>query len=157
MPAQRNGNTPRLPRIEGFMSLESSSPNSPPRIEHSRVVSICLVAGNNISTAYAQGACCQRDTRAFNILESVNIGYNNGRSSSTGGTMSVGNISAATPQALQGVEVNELCGLVNTLARQAQTLKAPKKSGTPLVQRERGACKGSGAGPWRADGGENQT
>ncbi|KAF8918274.1 hypothetical protein BGZ58_004878 [Dissophora ornata] len=37
--------------------------------------------------------------------------------------MSVNNISAATAQALQGVEVNELRGVVDTLAHQVQALK----------------------------------
>ncbi|KAI7818011.1 hypothetical protein BC939DRAFT_464061 [Gamsiella multidivaricata] len=122
MPAHLTGNAPPSPRIGGVFNLETASPSASPSMKPSRTGSANSRAAIAAATAGSPGGArrVDRDSTASNVSEST---HNNGWASPTGSTMSVSNISAATAQALHGVEVNELKGVVDTLAHQVQALK----------------------------------
>ncbi|KAG0261569.1 hypothetical protein BG011_000907 [Mortierella polycephala] len=129
-PAHLNGNSgpPLSPRHGAALTLDTSSPGSSPHMKPSRTGSI---ASRTAATAAAvvagsHGLRHERDSTSSNISELNHInghGSSNGCTSPTSSVMSTGAISAATAQALQGVEANELRGVVDTLAHQVQALK----------------------------------
>ncbi|KAF9575552.1 hypothetical protein EC968_002488 [Mortierella alpina] len=112
----------------------ATSPSTSPHIRPSRT-SRASSASTTAAAAAAASAASRRDKRDSNAsnsseaqIISSNGGLHNGVSSNgwaspTNSMMSVGTISAATAQALQGVEVDELRGVVDTLAHQVQALK----------------------------------
>ncbi|KAF9283797.1 hypothetical protein BGZ68_005086 [Mortierella alpina] len=112
----------------------TASPSTSPHIRPSRT-SRASSASTTAAAAAAASAASRRDKRDSNASNSSEVqnnagggGLHNGVSSSgwaspTNSMMSIGTISAATAQALQGVEVDELRGVVDTLAHQVQALK----------------------------------
>ncbi|KAG0338597.1 hypothetical protein BG005_003666, partial [Podila minutissima] len=100
-----NNNAPPSPRIGGTMTFEngpgSATSSSSPHMRPSRTSSF----GKN---SLRRG---ERDSGSSVFSDSASI------------TTTNTNISPATAQALQGVEVNELRGVVDTLAHQVQALK----------------------------------
>ncbi|CAO3568270.1 unnamed protein product [Mortierella alpina] len=112
----------------------AASPSTSPHIRPSRT-SRASSASTTAAAAAAASAASRRDKRDSNASNSSEAQHNassgghlNGASSSgwaspTNSMMSIGTISAATAQALQGVEVDELRGVVDTLAHQVQALK----------------------------------
>jgi DNA repair exonuclease SbcCD ATPase subunit len=104
-PAHLTGSAPPSPRIGGVFTLETSSPGNSPSMRPSRTGSIGRVS-NSLRR--------ERDSTSSNLSDA------NG---ATNDTTNNGAISSATAQALQGVEVNELRGVVDTLAHQVQALK----------------------------------
>ncbi|KAG0284039.1 hypothetical protein BGZ96_011604 [Linnemannia gamsii] len=122
-PAHLTGSAPPSPRIGGVFTLEPSSPSNSPSMRPSRTGSV----GRR-----------ERDSTSSNLSDANGPTNNNGWMSPAGSTAStapssnnatskdtINNsaISSATAQALQGVEVNELRGVVDTLAHQVQALK----------------------------------
>ncbi|ORZ08060.1 hypothetical protein BCR41DRAFT_359859 [Lobosporangium transversale] len=147
-PAHLNGNAPSSPRIGGTFNLETSSPHSSPSMRPSRAGSINSRVNSSAPNAQLSAANVvrrERDSTSSNVSEPVfnaglntngsTNGHSNGWASPTGSTMSVSNISAATAQALQGVEVNELRGVVDTLAHQVQALKVEQAMQQGKIQR----------------------
>lgn len=122
-PAHLTGSAPPSPRIGGVFTLDTASPSNSPSMRPSRTGSV-----GRISNSLRR----ERDSTSSNLSDtngSTTI-TNNGMMSPTGSTISTapskdnnGAISSATAQALQGVEVNELRGVVDTLAHQVQALK----------------------------------
>ncbi|KAF9982840.1 hypothetical protein BGZ75_005692 [Mortierella antarctica] len=111
----------------------AASPSTSPHIRPSRT-SRASSASTTAAAAAAASAASRRDKRDSNASNSSEVhnvsngGHHNGASSNgwaspTNSMMSIGTISAATAQALQGVEVDELRGVVDTLAHQVQALK----------------------------------
>lgn len=127
-PAHLTGSAPPSPRIGGVFTLETASPGNSPSMRPSRTGSIGRVS-NSLRR--------ERDSTSSNLSDAngTTTTANNGWMSPTGSTTSTapssaapskdnnGAISSATAQALQGVEVNELRGVVDTLAHQVQALK----------------------------------
>ncbi|KAF8981072.1 hypothetical protein BGZ46_003309 [Entomortierella lignicola] len=112
--AHLHGNAPPSPRIGGVINLETSSPSSSPSMRPSRAGSVSSRLGSNSATPRnSSPGRRERDSSSSNLSEATN---NNGWAN-----QSV--ISPATAQALEGVEVNELRGVVDTLAHQVQALK----------------------------------
>ncbi|KAG0324158.1 hypothetical protein BGZ99_002166 [Dissophora globulifera] len=114
IPAHIHGSMPPSPRMSGVIS--NSEPRSPTTTRSDRAGSIGRMRS-------ASDARRERDSTVSIISESANNGPNPGWVTPTNNSMSAVNISAATAQALQGVEVNELRGVVDTLAHQVQALK----------------------------------
>ncbi|KAF9345067.1 hypothetical protein BGX26_003579, partial [Mortierella sp. AD094] len=113
-PAHLQGNAPPSPRIGGVINLETSSPHSSPSMRPSRAGSINSRLGTNAAAPPAGSpGRRERDSTSSNLSEPTS---NNGWASQSA-------ISPATAQALEGVEVNELRGVVDTLAHQVQALK----------------------------------
>ncbi|KAH7034057.1 hypothetical protein BKA57DRAFT_186354 [Linnemannia elongata] len=122
-PVHLTGSAPPSPRIGGVFTLDTASPSNSPSMRPSRTGSV-----GRISNSLRR----ERDSTSSNLSDangSTTI-TNNGMMSPTGSTISTapskdnnGAISSATAQALQGVEVNELRGVVDTLAHQVQALK----------------------------------
>ncbi|KAF9190774.1 hypothetical protein BGZ50_009825 [Haplosporangium sp. Z 11] len=129
-PAHLNGNSgpPLSPRHGAVLTLDTSSPGSSPHMKPSRTGSVAsrTAAVATAVVAGGHGVRHERDSTSSNISE---LNHNNGHGSSNGwasptaSVMNAGAISAATAQALQGVETNELRGVVDTLAHQVQALK----------------------------------
>lgn len=127
-PAHLTGSAPPSPRIGGVFTLETASPGNSPSMRPSRTGSIGRVS-NSLRR--------ERDSTSSNLSDANGhtSTTNNGWMSPTGSTTSTAPssatpskdnnsaISSATAQALQGVEVNELRGVVDTLAHQVQALK----------------------------------
>ncbi|KAG0272530.1 hypothetical protein BGZ95_011709, partial [Linnemannia exigua] len=131
-PAHLTGSAPPSPRIGGVFTLETSSPHGSPSMRPSRTGSIGRVS-NSLRR--------ERDSTSSNLSDAGNgpATNNNGSSGWMSPTGSIASstapaannssnsnnssISSATAQALQGVEVNELRGVVDTLAHQVQALK----------------------------------
>ncbi|KAG0200966.1 hypothetical protein BGX33_010661 [Mortierella sp. NVP41] len=136
--AHLSGSAPPSPRIGGVITLEASSPSSP-SMRPSRTGSVGRVS-NSLRR--------ERDSTSSNLSDTNgSTNNNNGWMSPTGSTISttpsntnasnvnVSNISSATAQALQGVEVNELRGVVDTLAHQVQALKVEQTMQQGKIQR----------------------
>ncbi|KAI1297947.1 hypothetical protein EDD11_006905 [Mortierella claussenii] len=128
--AHLSGTAPPSPRVGGAFNLEASSPHASPNMRPSRTGSVGHRASSSSSVPPSPGPAVrrERDSTSSNVSESMSNsgagGSNtNGWMSPTGSTLGVSSISAATAQALQGVEVNELRGVVDTLAHQVQALK----------------------------------
>ncbi|KAI8354518.1 hypothetical protein B0O80DRAFT_60927 [Mortierella sp. GBAus27b] len=121
---------PPSPRIGSGPQLDVS-PNSSPRLRPSRAGSNASRTMVSPSPNGAQSGRRERDSTSSNASES-----NNGWTSPAGSTAAGNsNISAATAQALQGVEVNELRGVVDTLAHQVQALKVDQTMQQGKIQR----------------------
>ncbi|KAF9139383.1 hypothetical protein BGX30_008019 [Mortierella sp. GBA39] len=127
-PAHLTGSAPPSPRIGGVFTLETASPGNSPSMRPSRTGSV-----GRISNSLRR----ERDSTSSSLSDAngPTTATNNGSMSPAGSTTSTapsnaapskdnnGAISSATAQALQGVEVNELRGVVDTLAHQVQALK----------------------------------
>ncbi|KAF9152302.1 hypothetical protein BG015_005479 [Linnemannia schmuckeri] len=121
-PAHLTGSAPSSPRIGGVFTLETASPGNSPSMRPSRTGSVGRVS-NSLRR--------ERDSTSSNLSDAngPTTANNNGGMSPTGSTTSTTTkdnnsaISSATAQALQGVEANELRGVVDTLAHQVQALK----------------------------------
>ncbi|KAF9115672.1 hypothetical protein BGX27_006916 [Mortierella sp. AM989] len=122
--AHLHGNAPPSPRISGVMNLETSSPSSP-SMRPSRAGSVNSRLGTNSvpPPAGSPSSRRERDSMSSNISENASAW-----ASQTG-------ISHATAVALEGVEVNELRGVVDTLAHQVQSLKVEQTMQQGKIQR----------------------
>ncbi|KAF9547523.1 hypothetical protein EC957_008360 [Mortierella hygrophila] len=127
-PAHLTGSAPPSPRIGGVFTLETASPGNSPSMRPSRTGSV-----GRLSNSLRR----ERDSTSSSLSDAngPTTATNNGSMSPAGSTTSTapsnaapskdnnGAISSATAQALQGVEINELRGVVDTLAHQVQALK----------------------------------
>ncbi|KAF9903165.1 hypothetical protein EC991_004111 [Linnemannia zychae] len=130
-PAHLTGSAPPSPRIGGVFTLEPSSPHSSPSARPARTGSVGRLsnslrrerdstssnlsdAGNGPTTSNNNGGGWMSPTGS--VTSSIAPAANNSNAANSG-------ISSATALALQGVEVNELRGVVDTLAHQVQALK----------------------------------
>ncbi|KAF9419822.1 hypothetical protein BGZ94_009315 [Podila epigama] len=137
--AHLNGSAPSSPKMNGAVSSfdsTSMSSTSSPHSRPSRTSSIgkCTsisgpsglisssnslrraVAASSASATASAGSAEDRDTDLQSTLSDTT-------NSQTDSVVPTTQISPATAQALQGVEVNELRGVVDTLAHQVQALK----------------------------------
>lgn len=116
-PAHLTGSAPPSPRIGGVFTLETSSPGNSPSMRPSRTGSV-----GRLSNSLRR----ERDSTSSNLSDAAGSTASTAPSSNNTAskdTTNNGAISSATAQALQGVEVNELRGVVDTLAHQVQALK----------------------------------
>ncbi|KAF9433491.1 hypothetical protein BGZ76_009395, partial [Entomortierella beljakovae] len=116
--AHLHGNAPPSPRISGVSTM--SSPHSSPSMRPSRAGSVGSRSGGNGSSSIRR----ERDSVVSNLSESANSQW-----------ASQAAISPATAQALEGVEVNELRGVVDTLAHQVQALKIEQSMNQGKIHR----------------------
>ncbi|KAF9133050.1 hypothetical protein BGW39_010740 [Mortierella sp. 14UC] len=130
-PAHLTGSAPPSPRIGGVFTLETSSPHNSPSMRPSRTGSVSRISNSlrrerdstssNLSDA-GNGAATNNNSSSGwmspngSVASSITPAANNSNATNS-------SISSATAQALQGVEVNELRGVVDTLAHQVQALK----------------------------------
>ncbi|KAF9580607.1 hypothetical protein BGW38_002675, partial [Lunasporangiospora selenospora] len=118
--------SPPSPRVTGVLTVDTNSAGSSPHMRPSST------STNTGSIGRAAGSRRERDSSSSNISD-----VNGGWASPTGNNnaTNASHISAATAQALQGVEVNELRGVVDTLAHQVQALKVEQAMLQGKVQR----------------------
>ncbi|GJJ78918.1 hypothetical protein EMPS_11277 [Entomortierella parvispora] len=102
--------SPRLSGLPTHIDTSAPSPSASPSMRPSR-------------TGSYGGKTAIRQSSSSNLSEYATANGSNSNNGWTSPTGSVASISAATAQALQGVEVNELRGVVDTLAHQVQALK----------------------------------
>ncbi|KAF9919665.1 hypothetical protein FBU30_010681 [Linnemannia zychae] len=133
-PAHLIGSAPPSPHIGGVINLEAASPGNSPSMRPSKT------GNGRISNSLRR----ERDSTSSNLSETNGLTSNSGWMSPTGSTTSTApsithnansTISSAAAQALEGVEINELRGVVDTLAHQVQALKVEHTMQQGKVQR----------------------